>query len=45
MELSWAPSDVEGGSPSEVMGYGTSEDIRFFFKCLGEGVVVGYVVF
>ena len=41
MELRLAPSEVEGGSPVEVMGCAPSEEIREDSQYLGESVVVG----
>ena len=41
MELRWAPLEVYGGSPSEVMVCEPSEEMRLVYQYSGEGVVVG----
>ena len=41
MEFRWAPSEVEGGSISEVMGCSPLEEMRGAYQYVGEGVVGG----
>ena len=41
VEVSQAPSEVEGGSPSEVMVYAPSEEMRGVCQDPGEGAVEG----
>ena len=41
MELRWVPSEVEGGSPSEVMGFAPLEEMRGDYQYVGKGVVKG----
>ena len=41
VEVSQAPSEVEGGSPLEVMVCAPSEEMRGVFQDQGEGAVEG----
>ena len=45
VEVRRAPSEVEGGSPSEVMVCATSEDMSGVFQHQGEDAVEVWVVF
>ena len=44
VEVMRAPSEVGGGSPSEVMVCAPSEEMRGIFQDLGEGEVEGWAV-